>query len=389
MAARDRALRAVPGQRRTRERGPDRGRQDARPDAAREAAVTPPPDPSSFVGPKTPVPRNVQIRAVMSASRARAGNRPESPGQSTHFRRSPAHVRAGHTPCSRPVGGSPFRGPRACDRHRAATLRGPGAREGVDMRHRMTTARGLSLVEVTIMLFVLMLLTGVLAPSIMDFVRDAQWVKVKEDCEAIGVSVARLARDVGPCLKFDGTGACTKTNRVDVLYSDGPDVDAGRHVGRRDGQLLRRRRHRHGPQLAQGRLARRLDGAPVRRQRQRAQLPDARRPEQLRHPRARRSASAGAAPTCRRPSAPTRGDTATWSTPCSSRWRPTPGRRAPPPATTCRRSSCRRRAAGRTTPSASRPGPTASTRPPSAATPRTASTRRGDDFIYIISGDTR
>jgi len=92
------------------------------------------------------------------------------------------------------------------------------------MRRRMTTARGLSLVEVTIMLFVLMLLTGVLAPSIMDFVRDAQWVKVKEDCEAIGVSVARLARDVGPCLKFDGTGACTKTNRVDILYSDGPDV---------------------------------------------------------------------------------------------------------------------------------------------------------------------
>jgi hypothetical protein len=92
------------------------------------------------------------------------------------------------------------------------------------MRHRISTARGLSLVEVTIMLLVLMLLTGVLAPSIMDFVRDAQWVKVKEDCEAIGVSVARLTRDVGPCLKFNGTGPCSKTNRVDLLYSDGPDV---------------------------------------------------------------------------------------------------------------------------------------------------------------------
>ena len=92
------------------------------------------------------------------------------------------------------------------------------------MRTKLMNARGLSLVEVTIMLLVLMLLTGVLAPSIFDFVKDAQGVKVKEDCEAIGVSVARLARDVGPCLKFDGTGACTKTNRVDVLYSDGPDV---------------------------------------------------------------------------------------------------------------------------------------------------------------------
>jgi type II secretory pathway pseudopilin PulG len=88
----------------------------------------------------------------------------------------------------------------------------------------MTSERGLSLVEVTIMLLVLMTLTGVLAPSIMDFIRDAQWVRAKEDCEAIGVSVVRLMRDVGPCVRFDGKGRCTKANRVDVLYSDGPDV---------------------------------------------------------------------------------------------------------------------------------------------------------------------
>ncbi|MCX6550316.1 MAG: hypothetical protein NTY02_04780 [Acidobacteria bacterium] len=92
------------------------------------------------------------------------------------------------------------------------------------MRTKLMTERGLSLVEVTIMLLVLMLLTGVLAPSIMDYVKDAQWVKVKEDCEAIGVSVARLTRDIGPCLKFSGAGQCTKRNRVDILYSDGPDV---------------------------------------------------------------------------------------------------------------------------------------------------------------------
>ncbi len=99
------------------------------------------------------------------------------------------------------------------------------------MRNRLTSDRGLSLIEVTIMLLVLMLLTGVLAPSIMDYVRDAQWVKVKEDCEAIGVSVARLTRDVGPCLKFDGRGACTTTNRADLLYSDGPDVTAADLAG--------------------------------------------------------------------------------------------------------------------------------------------------------------
>jgi hypothetical protein len=92
------------------------------------------------------------------------------------------------------------------------------------MKTTLSSARGLSLVEVTIMLLVLMLLTSVLAPSIFDFVNDAKWVKVKEDCEAIGVSVARLTRDVGPCLKFDGNKRCTMDNRVDLLYSDGPDV---------------------------------------------------------------------------------------------------------------------------------------------------------------------
>jgi hypothetical protein len=99
------------------------------------------------------------------------------------------------------------------------------------MTRRLLGARGLSLVEVTIMLLVLMTLTGVLAPSMMDFIHDAQWVKAKEDCEAIGVSVVRLTRDVGPCLKFDGSGSCTRANRVDVLYSDGPDVTPGDIAG--------------------------------------------------------------------------------------------------------------------------------------------------------------
>ena len=90
--------------------------------------------------------------------------------------------------------------------------------------NRLKGQRGLSLVEVTIMLLVLMLLTSVLAPSIFDFVNDAKWVKVKEDCEAIGITVARMNRDIGSCLKFTGTAACDEANRVDILYSDGPDT---------------------------------------------------------------------------------------------------------------------------------------------------------------------
>lgn len=85
--------------------------------------------------------------------------------------------------------------------------------------------RGMSLVEATIILMVLMLLTGVLAPSINDYVNDAKHLKSKEDCEAIGQAVARMARDLGPCFKWNGRDRCTKQNRVDILFSDGKVVD--------------------------------------------------------------------------------------------------------------------------------------------------------------------
>jgi len=90
--------------------------------------------------------------------------------------------------------------------------------------------KGLSLVEVTIMLLVLMLLTSVLAPSIWDFVHDAQWVKVKEDCEAIGISFSRLTRDIGPCLRGDAAQPCDINHRVDVLKSFGNTAGGGTAV---------------------------------------------------------------------------------------------------------------------------------------------------------------
>lgn len=82
----------------------------------------------------------------------------------------------------------------------------------------------MSLVEVTIILMILALLTASLAPSINDYVNEARHTKAKEDVEVIGVSIQRLARDVGTCLKFTPATACTMANRVDILYSDGPEV---------------------------------------------------------------------------------------------------------------------------------------------------------------------
>src|SRR5205823_5245010 len=92
------------------------------------------------------------------------------------------------------------------------------------MRSRIQQQTGMSLIEATVILMVLGLLTSVLSPSIGDYVNDAKQVKVKEDCEAISTTIARMVRDIGPCLKVNGSAPCTKSNRVDVLHSEGPNV---------------------------------------------------------------------------------------------------------------------------------------------------------------------
>lgn len=100
--------------------------------------------------------------------------------------------------------------------------------EEIAMR-KLTSERGMSLVEVTIILMVLALLTGVLAPQIMTYVDDARLVKAKEDVEAIGVGIARLLKDTGnPFLLEDGDATIASrfvtNNRVDLLVSDGMEA---------------------------------------------------------------------------------------------------------------------------------------------------------------------
>src|SRR6266545_844366 len=84
----------------------------------------------------------------------------------------------------------------------------------------------MSLIEATIILMILFLLTAVMSPAVGDYIEDARHTKGKEDVEAIGLSVVRLQRDVGNCLKLLATTACTKANRIDILRSTGPDVVA-------------------------------------------------------------------------------------------------------------------------------------------------------------------
>jgi type II secretory pathway pseudopilin PulG len=91
---------------------------------------------------------------------------------------------------------------------------------------RFNEQRGMSLVEATIVLMVIFMLSAVLAPNVGDYIEDARHVKAKEDSEAVGLTIVRLQRDIGQCLKFDATEGCTKDNRVDILRSSGTDVPA-------------------------------------------------------------------------------------------------------------------------------------------------------------------
>ena len=94
------------------------------------------------------------------------------------------------------------------------------------MRRSIHSHAGMSLVEATIILMILFVLTAVLSPSISDYVNDARQTKAKEDVEAIGGAIVRLIRDTGlPFPVLDPQAATANlrlaTNRVDMLVSDG------------------------------------------------------------------------------------------------------------------------------------------------------------------------
>ena len=85
---------------------------------------------------------------------------------------------------------------------------------------KWNSERGMSLVEATIILMVLAILTAVIAPSAGDYINEARGVKAKEDVEALGTGLARMLRDTGKtCVAVAGGTACTVTNKVEMLIS--------------------------------------------------------------------------------------------------------------------------------------------------------------------------
>lgn len=97
---------------------------------------------------------------------------------------------------------------------------------------RLASAAGLSLVEATIILGVLSILTAVLSPAVRNFSDVARIARATEDCRTIAAEIQQFIDDNGE-LQFliaaNGTGATPPTRpdntRVDLLVGDG-DIPA-------------------------------------------------------------------------------------------------------------------------------------------------------------------
>jgi len=104
------------------------------------------------------------------------------------------------------------------------------------MEGKRNGERGMSLVEVTIILMVLAFLTAVIAPAVGDYVNDSKQVKAKEDVEAIGTGLVRMLRDAGAPFPLRDPSAVLAdrykiANRVDLLVGPGviPSIDTTAH----------------------------------------------------------------------------------------------------------------------------------------------------------------
>lgn len=84
---------------------------------------------------------------------------------------------------------------------------------------------GLSLVEVTIMLSILLVLAGALVPVVADSISSARLVRARNDLSQLAAAVTSFQRDVGPFV-LNGSGVrqiqtLTALRVVDVLRSGG------------------------------------------------------------------------------------------------------------------------------------------------------------------------
>ncbi len=99
---------------------------------------------------------------------------------------------------------------------------------------------GFTLVEVSIIIMVLAILSGILLPQIGVFLRDARFARAREDVASIGVAIMQLLKDTGESsLYLEPQGRWRTPERIDesaeqppigLLIGDGDTPDGGSWV---------------------------------------------------------------------------------------------------------------------------------------------------------------
>jgi len=99
----------------------------------------------------------------------------------------------------------------------------------------------MSLIEATVVLGVVSMLTAVLAPAVRNYVGSAQQTAAQRDVQIIGSALTQMLADTGELwVSRDGNGSSStvppshgSSNRADLLVSDGniPSVHTARSVG--------------------------------------------------------------------------------------------------------------------------------------------------------------
>jgi type II secretory pathway pseudopilin PulG len=82
--------------------------------------------------------------------------------------------------------------------------------------------RGMTLIETTVILAVITILSGMLAPSILQFIEDSKVTRTRSDVQSIAAGILHFYRDTGRFpVTFDSSQGAIGTRFIDVLVSDG------------------------------------------------------------------------------------------------------------------------------------------------------------------------
>jgi type II secretory pathway pseudopilin PulG len=85
-----------------------------------------------------------------------------------------------------------------------------------------TKERGMTLIETTVILAVITILSGMLAPSILQFIEDSKVTRARNDVQAIANGILRFYQDTGHFpVTFDSIQGSLGSRYIDVLVSDG------------------------------------------------------------------------------------------------------------------------------------------------------------------------